>query len=162
MLGYVVSIDGPLSFLIDIDIPEKDVGKYNHVIKKEYNFISECEKPEKINGNAYSCRLSMLEVKHSQIHKVYQTINAFLKNTGKYVYVDIVEVDPYSRLLVNIYDIFKNNLFDVLISTKIDDQNIVGLYRKIEENQHIDIKDMVYIIDEKKNNKKNNFKRRFK
>lgn len=117
--GFIVNIYDPISFDIDLRIPEELQEKYQSAISSEYEYVDitsdKIERNDYSNltlkqGKTYRCRLrgvakdkSNKNLFYKTVHELYKTINELKNRNNSKVICTISNIDKYSWLLVDIY-----------------------------------------------------------
>lgn len=122
-LAYVVAIDNPLSYHLQIYFPKEIELKYMKKAKYyKYKYASQ-EGPSEIReSNAFVCRLNnvnTISTSDNSTKLVYQTVSASFRDKNNWVYASVGDIDSYSRILIDLYDIFTGeSLISKLASLK--------------------------------------------
>lgn len=113
-IGYVVAVTGPLNIYVDIILSEEMREKYKDAIAYDYVYISE-EKGAFIEESpVFSCHLKNVEICSDPTDPNVRAQNAkeatlfllrTLKKSQNWVLVSVTDIDTYSRVLVNIFNI---------------------------------------------------------
>lgn len=115
-LGYVVAIRDPLNIHIEISLPREDHERYQNAKQYDYEFISEEYEGKIVTKRVYVCHLKNVEicynpedkndaVKNSNMKDAYIYLLKTLKKTQNWVLVSVTDIDTYSRVLVNIFNV---------------------------------------------------------
>lgn len=149
--GFVVNVHGPTDFDIDFNLSDDLIKKYNSVIFHKYvykdidvnyefpkdNILSHSEERE---GKAYRCRLRRIGLKKTnksfmwKSNQLLTEIKHLIDRTDGWVRCNLLDIDVYQRLLIDIIIDTKNgsiNLTDYLLNRmKFDDEPIFFEYVK--------------------------------
>jgi len=150
--GFVVNVHGPTDFDIDFNFSDDLVKKYENVISHKYsykdidinydfklnNVLSRSSEKE---GNVYRCRLRKIGLNKQNKSYMWKSnqllteINHLLDRTDGWVICNLLDIDCYKRLLIDIIIETKNgsiNLTDYLLNRmKSEDEPIFFEYSKI-------------------------------
>jgi hypothetical protein len=149
--GFVVNVHGPTDFDIDFNLSDDLIKKYNNVIFHKYvykdvdvnyefpknNILSHSEERE---GKAYRCRLRRIGLQKNnksfmwKSNQLLTEIKHLIDRTDGWVRCNLLDIDVYQRLLIDIIIDTKNgsiNLTDYLLNRmKSDDDPIFFEYVK--------------------------------
>jgi hypothetical protein len=118
--GFVVHVHAPTDFDIHLELPDDKINEYNNVIKHKYtykdvndNFIqcNPLSHSGEREGIVYRCRLHGIGINKTQqqqnsyrwkCNQYLLQILQLLDRTDRWVTCDLLDIDVYQRLLVNI------------------------------------------------------------
>lgn len=150
--GFVVNVHGPTDFDIDFDLSDDLVKRYDNVIFHKYiykdidinydfpsnNILSHSSEKE---GKVYRCRLRKIGL-HKKNNKSFMwksnqlltEIKHLINRTDGWVRCNLLDIDVYQRLLIDIIIDTKNgpiNLTDYLLNRmELEDEPIFFEYVK--------------------------------
>lgn len=151
--GFVVNVHGPTDFDIDFDIPDDVAKRYNNVISHKYiykdidinynfpsdNILSHSSEKE---GKVYRCRLRKIGLQKNnnksfmwKSNQLLMEIKHLIDRTDGWVRCNLLDIDVYQRLLIDIIIDTKNgpiNVTDYLLNRmKSEEEPIFFEYAKI-------------------------------
>ena len=151
--GFVVNIHGPTDFDIDFNLPDDLIQRYNDVVVNKYGYKdidndfnfplnSILSRSSEKEGRVYRCRLRKIGL-HKKNNKAFMwksnqllaEINHLINRTDGWVRCNLLDIDVFRRLLIDIIIDTKNgsiNLTDYLLNRmKSEEEPIFFEYMKV-------------------------------
>ena len=114
--AFVVHVHTAFSYDLDIQFPDAVREKYSGIGHSNYKYKDrKCSDVEK-DGSAYRCRISSVRLapnltgddRVKTLKQVKIRVFHFFAQSNDWIFCEIIKIDQYKRLIVNVYDINKN------------------------------------------------------